>query len=120
MRPATRSTVRVIGTACGLGIEGSGWVAGPGLVVTNAHVVAGEDDTTVQPGGVGPRYDATAVWFDPTNDVAILRSSGIANLPALQPERERGAGHLGRGDRLPGATARSTCSPRGSARRSPP
>ena len=39
--------VRVLGTACGLGVEGSGWVAAPGLVVTNAHVVAGEDDTTV-------------------------------------------------------------------------
>ena len=36
------SVVRVVGTACGLGIEGSGWVAAPGLVVTNAHVVAGE------------------------------------------------------------------------------
>ena len=43
------STVRVLGTACGLGVEGSGWVAAPGLVVTNAHVVAGEDDTTVSP-----------------------------------------------------------------------
>ena len=35
----------MLGTACGLGIEGSGWVAGNGLVVTNAHVVAGEHDT---------------------------------------------------------------------------
>src|SRR3954469_15373736 len=84
VRAATRSTVRVIGTACGLGIEGSGWVAGPGLVVTNAHVVAGEDDTTVQPLGVGPRYDARAVWFDPRNDVAILRSDAIKNLRPLR------------------------------------
>src|SRR4051812_23639184 len=61
VRAATRSTVRVLGTACGLGIEGSGWIAGPGLVVTNAHVVAGEDDTSVQPIGQGPRYDAHAV-----------------------------------------------------------
>jgi S1-C subfamily serine protease len=84
VRDATRSTVRVLGTACGLGIEGSGWIAGPGLVVTNAHVVAGENDTTVQPSGVGPRYEATAVWFDPRNDVAILRAGGISNLPALR------------------------------------
>src|SRR3954454_1484602 len=62
VQAATRSTVRVVGTACGLGIEGSGWVAGPGLVVTNAHVVAGEDDTTVHSFGTGPRYDAQAVW----------------------------------------------------------
>jgi S1-C subfamily serine protease len=84
VRAATRSTVRVTGTACGLGIEGSGWVAAGGLVVTNAHVVAGESDTTVQPEGVGPRYDAQTVWFDPRNDVAILRSSGVANLPPLR------------------------------------
>jgi S1-C subfamily serine protease len=84
VRAATRSTVRVLGTACGLGIEGSGWVAGPGLVVTNAHVVAGENDTTVQPDGVGPHYPATAVWFDPHNDVAILRSGAIGGLPPLR------------------------------------
>jgi trypsin-like peptidase/colicin V production protein len=77
---AGRSTVRVLGTACGLGIEGSGWVAGQaGMVVTNAHVVAGESDTTVQLRGTGPRYGAHAIWFDPRNDVAILR------VPALPP-----------------------------------
>src|SRR3954467_3445730 len=84
VRAATRSTVRVLGTACGLGIEGSGWIAGPGLVVTNAHVVAGGAAPSVQPIGQGPRYDAHAVWFDPRNDVAILRSSGIAKLPVLR------------------------------------
>jgi S1-C subfamily serine protease len=84
VRAATRGTVRVLGTACGLGVEGSGWVAAPGLVVTNAHVVAGEHDTTVQPLGVGPRYDATTVWFDPRNDVAVLRANGIANLKPLK------------------------------------
>src|SRR5256714_12423491 len=49
VRAAGRSVGKVLGTACGLGIEGSGWVARDGLVVTNAHVVAGESDTTVQP-----------------------------------------------------------------------
>ncbi|HEY4897231.1 MAG TPA: CvpA family protein, partial [Solirubrobacteraceae bacterium] len=51
IRTASRSVVRVDGSACGLAIEGSGWVAAPGLVVTNAHVVAGEQDTTVEVGG---------------------------------------------------------------------
>ena len=56
----------MLGTACGLGIEGSGWVAGQGgMVVTNAHVVAGESDTTVQLRGSGSRYSAHAIWFDP-------------------------------------------------------
>lgn len=84
VRAATHSTVRVLGTACGLGIEGSGWVAAPGLIVTNAHVVAGEHDTTVQPLGTGPRYAAHAVWFDPRNDVAILSVGGVGNLRPLE------------------------------------
>ncbi|MGH3085701.1 MAG: CvpA family protein, partial [Rubrobacteraceae bacterium] len=51
---ATAGTVRITGIACGYGVEGSGWVAAPDLVVTNAHVVAGEAATRVQPGGSGP------------------------------------------------------------------
>ena len=51
VKRAHRGVVRILGTACGLSIEGSGWVASPGVVVTNAHVVAGEDDTTVEVGG---------------------------------------------------------------------
>ena len=50
VRSASRSVVRVLGTACGLAIEGSGWVIQPEIVVTNAHVVAGEQDTTVELG----------------------------------------------------------------------
>ena len=77
---AGASVVRVLGTACGLGVEGSGWVAGPGLVVTNAHVVAGEDDTTVTTPG-GASLGATAVHYDPENDLALLQVE--ADLPAL-------------------------------------
>ena len=73
----------MLGTACGLGVQGSGWVAGNGLVVTNAHVVAGQDDTTVQLGGEGAGVDAEAVWYDPRNDLAILRAPGVAGVPAL-------------------------------------
>ena len=77
VRAASDSVVRVLGTACGLGVEGSGWVAGPGLVVTNAHVVAGETDTTVTPAGSSSSLDATAVHYDPTNDLALLRVGGL-------------------------------------------
>ena len=84
VRAAAGSVVKVLGTACGLGVQGSGWVAGEGLVVTNAHVIAGQDDTTVQLGGEGERYDAEAVWFDPENDLAILSSPGIEGAPALR------------------------------------
>jgi S1-C subfamily serine protease len=71
------SVVKVLGTACGLGVEGSGWVAGDGLVVTNAHVVAGQDDTRVLLRGNEPGLDATAVAFDPKNDLAVLRVGGL-------------------------------------------
>ena len=78
---AGESVVKVLGTACGLGVEGSGWVAAPGLVVTNAHVVAGESDTTVT-SRAGAQFDATAVSYDPHNDLALLRVPGLS-LPAL-------------------------------------
>jgi len=72
VRRATSSVVRVLGTACGLGVEGSGWVAAPGLVVTNAHVVAGEDDTTVTTVD-GAQLEATTVGYEPDDDLAVLR-----------------------------------------------
>jgi S1-C subfamily serine protease len=83
VRAASHSVVRVIGTACGLAVEGSGWVAAPGVVVTNAHVVAGERDTTVEPGGTTPGLGARAVAFDPTHDVSVLLVPGL-ELPALK------------------------------------
>ena len=79
----------VLGTACGLGIEGSGWVARAGLVVTNAHVVAGaEGHRACELRGRQPGLDATVVAFDPRNDVAILRVPGL-NAPALPLGRRR-------------------------------
>jgi uncharacterized membrane protein required for colicin V production len=83
VRAAFPSVVRVLGNACGLGIEGSGWVAGPDEVVTNAHVVAGETDTVVQAGGHPPSLGAHAIVFDPRNDIAVLRVPGLG-LPALR------------------------------------
>ncbi len=77
IRRVADSVVRVTGTACGLGIEGSGWVAKGGLVVTNAHVIAGEEDTGVQVGGDGARLPARAVVFDPENDIAVLQVGGL-------------------------------------------
>jgi S1-C subfamily serine protease len=81
VRAASESVVRVLGTACGLGVEGSGWIAAPGLVVTNAHVVAGETDTTVTPAGSDSPLDATPVHYDPTNDLALLRINGLGEAP---------------------------------------
>jgi hypothetical protein len=83
VQAAGHSVVKLLGTSCGLGVQGSGWVAGEDLVVTNAHVVAGQDDTTVQLRGEGPRYETQPVWFDPKTDVAILRVPGLGGVPAL-------------------------------------
>jgi len=83
VRAAGQSVVRVLGTACGLGVQGSGWVAASGVVVTNAHVVAGQDDTAVQVGGQGERVDAQAIHFDVRNDLAVLRVPGIAGVRPL-------------------------------------
>ncbi len=98
VRAASRSVVRVLGTACGLAIEGSGWVARPGIVITNAHVVAGEHDTTVEVGGHEPEMSAYAVAFDPTDDIAVLRVPGLS-LPSLAfdptPASGRGGAILG-------------------------
>jgi S1-C subfamily serine protease len=81
VQAARHSVVRVFGTACGLGVEGSGWVAAPDLVVTNAHVVAGESDTEIQIDGTGAGHAAHALVFDPHNDIAILRVPGLTLRP---------------------------------------
>ncbi|HET7510571.1 MAG TPA: MarP family serine protease [Solirubrobacterales bacterium] len=83
------SVVRVLSTACGLGIEGSGWAVAPEIIVTNAHVVAGSDDTTVTTQS-GAQLDATPVYYEPRLDLALLRVG--AALPALSISNERHEG----------------------------
>jgi S1-C subfamily serine protease len=89
VRRAGASVVRVLGTACGLGLEGSGWVVAPGLIVTNPPFLAGEDDTTVTT-RAGTSLQATPVHYEPDDDLALLRVQ--ADLPALPlaGETERG------------------------------
>ena len=95
VRTASRSVMRVLGTACGLAIEGSGWVARPDEVLTNAHVVAGEQDTTVELGGQPPALGAEAIAFDPTDDLAVLRVPGLAGVPSLPMVGEPASGEAG-------------------------
>jgi S1-C subfamily serine protease len=91
VRAAARSVVKILGNACGLGVEGSGWVAGNGLVVTNAHVVAGQEDTRVLVRGREPGLDAVAVSFDARNDLAVLRVEDL-DAPALTLARNPRSG----------------------------
>jgi len=78
-----RSTVKVEAPACSRIQDGSGFVAGDGLVVTNAHVVAGSNRATVTRYPDGTVLDAEVVAFDPGRDVAVLRVPRLGR-PALQ------------------------------------
>jgi S1-C subfamily serine protease len=96
VREARPSVFRVLGTACGLGVSGSGWAIRPNLVVTNAHVVAGMRDPRVDRRD-GAYRDATVVAFDPGDDVAILRVPGLKAraLPAVEPRAGTAVAILG-------------------------
>jgi S1-C subfamily serine protease len=88
---AAASTLQVIGPACDVIQEGSGFVAAEGYVVTNAHVVAGMDDPEVR--SAAGRSDATTVLFDPDLDLAILSVPGATGppLPLATEPLDRGA-----------------------------
>ncbi len=87
---AGRSTVKIIGDGCGQIQEGSGFVVGPGVVVTNAHVVAGIPHPTVADGN--GLHDTTVLLFDPTYDLAVMRVSGLTE-PSLSLDPQ----NVGRG-----------------------
>ncbi|MFK0023520.1 MarP family serine protease [Streptomyces sp. NPDC090798] len=82
---AQKSIVKVMGTAqsCGKVLEGSGFVFGDRRVMTNAHVVGGVDEPTVQIGGEGRKYDAKVVLYDWERDIAVLDVPNL-DAPALQ------------------------------------
>ncbi|WP_432015206.1 MarP family serine protease [Streptomyces cucumeris] len=86
---AQESIVKVVGTApsCGKVLEGSGFVYAPNRVMTNAHVVGGVDEPTVQIGGEGRLYDAKVVLYDWKRDIAVLDVPSL-RAPALQFNQE--------------------------------
>ena len=87
---ADDSTVRVFAPACGGTQLGSGWVSSPSTVVTNAHVVAGGSNVSVQE--EADTLDATVVLFDPATDVAVLRVEDLSAPPLkLSGALDRGA-----------------------------
>lgn len=80
LKPAVNATkasvVKVEGRGCGGVVEGSGWVAGNGLVATNAHVVAGVAHPVVV--DANGQHATTVVLFDPNLDFAVLRVDNLA------------------------------------------
>ena len=83
---ALRSVIHVRAEAprCDATQVGSGWVAEPGTVVTNAHVVAGASRVRVQVGGRGRELDAQVVAFDGERDVAVLAVPGLRARPLAE------------------------------------
>jgi S1-C subfamily serine protease len=80
---AEESVVKILGDAeeCNRSVEGSGFAYGPERVMTNAHVVAGVTDPTVE--ADGSTFDAEVVVYDPELDVAVLEVDGL-DVPALE------------------------------------
>jgi S1-C subfamily serine protease len=77
----TASTVRVNGVACGVRVAGSGFSPAPDVIVTNAHVVAGNTTTSVlRPDG--KTLPAQVQVFDPKRDLAVLSVPGLGE-PSL-------------------------------------
>jgi S1-C subfamily serine protease len=76
---ASPSTVKVVAVGCGEIQEGSGFVASPGLVVTNAHVIAGTGSIRVE--DATGYHVASVELFDPEFDLAVLRVRGLAERP---------------------------------------
>lgn len=110
---ASRSVVKILGTSCGPGVQGSGWVIEPELVATNAHVASGQRKADILAPN-GQRRRGTLVYLDIANDVALLRVPGLRT-PPLRLTAENPAqgpvvliGYSGGGDihRKPGTAGR--------------
>lgn len=84
------SVVKVVGQGCGGAVNGSGFVVGDDMVVTNAHVVAGIKRPFVQ--DIDGTHSAQVIWFDPELDLAILSTDNLAGDSLLMQEDEVGRG----------------------------
>lgn len=91
VRATTRSVVRIEAPACGRIQSGSGFFVGDGLVVTNAHVVAGSRRVSLTDAS-GADHAAEVIHFDPTVDLAVLSTSFKRPALALEEPEVGNAG----------------------------
>ena len=89
VRAAADETLKIQGFGCGGIVFGSGFPVGPGMVLTNAHVVAGTQGTTVR-SPAGRSLSARVVLFDPDRDVAILYVPRLALAPLSEATAHQG------------------------------
>jgi S1-C subfamily serine protease len=92
VRAAAHSVVKLTAFGCDQAVSGSGWVVRPGIVVTNAHVVAGSEAMRAQLPGRDEVVPATPIFFDPVHDIAMVRASGLRRLPTLKVAEQAKAG----------------------------
>jgi S1-C subfamily serine protease len=76
------SVAKVEGTAqkCSTRLSGSGFVIGPDLIITNAHVVAGVVNPTLRVKGKGKAFEGIVVYFDPARDVALIKTKDFPSV----------------------------------------
>jgi len=92
---AERSIVKIGVFKCGVLAQGSGWVVADKIVVTNAHVAAAADAIFARSRGLGRARVATVIWFDPINDLALLRVPKLRGVPRLRMVRRPQSGTSG-------------------------
>jgi S1-C subfamily serine protease len=85
-----QSVVKIEGNGCGGLVEGSGFVVSSGIVVTNAHVVAGIKQPEILDGSGS--FKASVIWFDPNVDLAVLSARDV-----LEPALQLSTAHLSQG-----------------------
>ena len=73
------SVVKIEGRGCGGIVEGSGFIAGKGVVITNAHVVAGVTYPYIIDDNGSHR--ANVIWFDSNLDLAVLTAINLPEKP---------------------------------------
>ncbi|HSX05102.1 MAG TPA: MarP family serine protease [Candidatus Saccharimonadales bacterium] len=82
---AKPSLVRITSFSCGGLVGGSGFVVAPGIVATNAHVIAGAKRPIIK--YQGRSYEGLPIYLDAGLDLAMLRVSGLTAPPlALAPQ----------------------------------
>ncbi|WP_326502789.1 MarP family serine protease [Rothia nasimurium] len=87
------SVVQVVGSAqaCNYTSEGSGFVADGGLVVTNAHVVAGVSTPTLLSRD-GQAATGDVVYYDTERDIAIISAPDLDLTPLAVNQAEVASG----------------------------